>query len=275
MKKFASWSLLSVLLVAGVAHADSMKVAEAPVLVPMITGGKGTVLKNNVNVRARADKSAEVIAQLKKGDIVDVKERKGEWVRITAPATAKCYVSTKLVSDGSAATDAVNIRCGPGTNYKDIGKLAKGDKVEVVETKGEWTQIKPTPNCTGWVAAELIEIAEPTPAPAPMQTSEVILPPPAPAAQPVQMVDPGVETHLQYVVKDGYLAVVKEAHAPGPYALMTEDVMGRQYIIAYLESAQTNLTRYDGKHVRITGNQRWKRGDRYPVIAIERCDMVW
>jgi hypothetical protein len=23
------------------------------------------------------------------------------------------------------------------------------------------------------------------------------------------------------------------------------------------------------------GNQRWKRGDRYPVIAIERCDMVW
>ena len=79
---------------------------------------------------------------------------------------------------------------------------------------------------------------------------------------------------LQYVVKDGVFAIVKEAHAPAAYVLLTEDVGGRQYIIAYLESSQSNLSRFDGKHVRVLGNQRWKRGDRYPVIAIERCDIV-
>jgi len=279
MKKFASWSLLSAALVlsTGNTRADSMKVAEAPLLALAITGGTGTVLKNNVNVRSRGNKDAEVIAQLKKGDTVDIKERKGEWLRIAAPAHTKCYISSKFIKDGIATGDAINIRCGPGTNYKDIGKFAKGDKLEALEAKGEWTLIKPTANCTGWVAAELIEIATPTPAPAPIQTSEAPLPPPTPilTAQPIQMVDQGADMQVQYVVKDGILAVVKEANAPGPYALLTDDVMGRQYIMAYLESSQTNLSRYDGKHVRIMGNQRWKRGERYPIIAIERCDMVW
>jgi SH3-like domain-containing protein len=257
-----------------------MKVAEAPVIVPAITGGKGTVLKHNVNVRSRPDKSAEVMAQLKKGDTVDVKERKGEWLRIAAPASAKCYVASKLVQSGSAAGEVINIRCGPGTNFRDIGKLAKGDKLEVVETKGEWTQIKPTAGCAGWVAAELVEVAEPTPPPAPIQTSEApLLPPPSPMpaaiAQPVQIVNPVAEVQIQYIVKDGILAVVKDASAPGPYVLMTPDVMGRQYIVAYLESSQSNLSRFDGKHVRVMGNQRWKHGDRYPVIVIERCDRVW
>ncbi|MCG3147693.1 MAG: hypothetical protein PCFJNLEI_01134 [Verrucomicrobiae bacterium] len=273
MKKFASWLVLSSVLAAGVAHADSMKVAEAPVAAPVITGGKGTVLKNNVNVRARADKNAEVIAQLQKGDTVDVRERKGEWLRITAPPQTKCYVASKFVQNGAVTGDAINVRCGPGTNFRDIGKLAKGEQVAVVETKGEWTQIKPTASCTGWVAAELIEIAEPTPTPAPIQVSEAPLP--TPVAPPVQVVDESADVHTQYVVKDGILSVVKDANAPGPYALLTPDLMGRQYIMAYLESGQSNLSRYDGKHVRITGNQRWKRGDRYPVIVLERCDMVW
>jgi hypothetical protein len=56
---------------------------------------------------------------------------------------------------------------------------------------------------------------------------------------------------------------------------MTENVGGRQYIMAYLDAPQMNLARYDGKHVRVLGNQRWKSDERYPVIAIERLDMVW
>ena len=88
------------------------------------------------------------------------------------------------------------------------------------------------------------------------------------------MADKSDDIIVQYVVKDGYLAVVKEANAPGQYALMTENIMGREYIIAYLESSQTNLSRFDGKHVRVMGNSRWKRNERYPVITIERCDLA-
>jgi hypothetical protein len=44
--------------------------------------------------------------------------------------------------------------------------------------------------------------------------------------------------------------------------------------MAYLETSETNLKKFEGKHVRVTGNQRWRKGDRYPVIAIERIDRV-
>ena len=56
---------------------------------------------------------------------------------------------------------------------------------------------------------------------------------------------------------------------------MTENIMRREYIIAYLDAPANSLNQYVGKHVRVLGNQRWKRSERYPVIAVERCEMVW
>ena len=288
MKKFTVLSLISAGLIAGNVRADSMKVAEkTPVATAsgaVLTSGTGRVLKDNVNVRTRPDKNAEILVQLKKGDTVEVKERKGEWLGIVAPAHAKCFVSAKLLKAGVAISEAVNVRGGPSLNFKEIGKLSKGEKVEVVETKGEWAQIKPTSHCTGWVAADLIEIQLPTPVPAPIQTIDTTpLPPPvivpapvpAPAPAPVKVADYSDEVHIQFVVLDGYLATAKESNAPAAYTLMTENIMGREYINAYLDAPPASLSRFEGKHVRVIGNQRWKRSDRYPVVALERCEIVW
>jgi len=276
MKKFSSLYILSAaLLVANAALADSL-VSQSPAPTPLPAGSHGTVLKDKVNVRARANKTAEIVAQLSKGDSVEVVEHKAEWLRITLPANAKCYVSAKFVKDGAATSDAINIRCGPGTNYKDVGKLAKGEKVEVVEARGEWTQIKPTAHCTGWVAVELVEIAAPAPPPpAPITTSEVTTPPVTLPPEPMKPAESD-EVHVRYVVKDGFLHAVKDAaNAPASYELMTEDVGMRQYRIAYLETTEKNLTRYEGKHVKVFGNERWRRTERDPVIAVERIDMIW
>jgi SH3-like domain-containing protein len=271
MKKFILSCAIS-FGIAGLAVADVGLVAQAPV----ITSGHATVTKDKVNVRSRADKNSEVVAQLSKGEGVEVLDRKGEWLKIALPASAKCYVAAKFIQDGAATADAVNVRCGPGTNYKDVGKLNKGEKVQVIEAKGEWTQIRPTAHCSGWVATEFVEFAVPTPTPAPIQTTEVVTPPvslPAAVTAPLKPAEPEIETH--YVVKDGYVHSVKDTTAPAPYALRTETIAGRDYIVAYLEAPQTNLGRYEGKHVRVLGNQRWSRAERYPVIAVERIDMVW
>ena len=281
MKKFVVLSLISTGLIAGHVRADSMTVVEAPATASVINTGAGKVLKDNVNVRARADKTAEILVQLKKGDTVEVKERKGDWLCIVAPAQTKCFVSAKFLKAGVATHDVVNVRGGPSMNFKDIGKLSKGEKVEVVETKGEWTQIKPTGNCVGWVAANLVEILPPpAPMPAPIQTIEnppapmpAILPVLAPA--PVKIADASDDVHVQFVLKDGYLVAVTDSNAPAAYALMTENIMGREYIIDYLDAPAASLSRYEGKHVRVLGNQRWKRSERVPVIAVERCEIVW
>lgn len=276
----------------------SVTVAAALLLAGTIWAEQATVQRERSNVRARPIITSEVVAQLHKGDVVEVLEHKTapgkdkpmEWLRIPLPATAKCFVAAKLVSDGVASVDALNVRCGPGTQYRDIGKLAKGERVEVLKTVGEWLEIKPTPNCTGWIAAELVEIQATAPAtapalpplPPPAIQAEVTTPPvavspqPIPAAPAIQVVDTDPDVRVAYVVKDGVLKAAKDpANTPGSHQLMTPEKNGLQHVICYVNAPQLNLGRYEGKLVRVSGNQRWHKGDRYPLIVAERVDMVW
>src|SRR5271155_504650 len=116
---------------------------------PAVETGRGTVKGQHSNVRSRPSLNSEVISQLHKGESVDVLERKTvtereksmDWLRIALPSTAKCFVSAKHLTDGSVNVENLNVHCGPGSNYREIGKLSKGTKVEVVVKKGEWVQI--------------------------------------------------------------------------------------------------------------------------------------
>jgi uncharacterized protein YgiM (DUF1202 family) len=276
-------SLLAVLALSVSAHAEQ----------------QGTVLKDRVNVRGKPGTSAEVLTQVNKGDKLTVLDRKTvaeggksvEWVRVTLPATAKCYVISKYLGDGVATGDNVNIRSGAGTNFQEVGKLAKGEKVEVIKQEGEWTQIKPTGKCSGWIAGDLLQVEDVIP-PA-VDTAPVIVPSSNAGTQPVPValdpapVAPAVKVSVReldadptvivrYVVKDGYVGAVSGSDsAPASFELLTPEANRLQHRICYLESPQKNLTRYVGKRVRIAGNETWRKGERYPVVAIERIDIVW
>jgi hypothetical protein len=91
---------------------------------------------------------------------------------------------------------------------------------------------------------------------------------------------PEPETLSYYVVKDGIFRTVDASELSGdkqlaPYELMTIMFERRHYRIAFLEVAEKDLDKYQGKHVRILGNLRWKRGDRDPVIVVDRIEPVW
>ena len=297
---FRGWyhGALCVCLAAGlplVAQADSLKEA-APVAAPrvlkvsskgqaeqpapsLVAVNHGVVKGVRSNVRARPSLTAEPVIQLSKGDSVTIVERKAvggngkgtEWLRIQLPAQAKCFVSAQLVNNGVIKADSAYVRCGPSTNHRDVGKLAKGDSVEVVKTEGAWLQIKPTPQCTGWIAAELVEIA---PAPATPTPPVTILPPTAAGAS-MKVVDTDPDVIVQYVLKDGILLAATEAGALAPYQLMTPELNRLQQRICYLENDHVDLKRFEGKHIRVSGNERWRKGDRDPVLVIDRIGMVW
>jgi len=290
MKKFSSCRMglilvsIAALLASTTVRADSgaAKMVANP---PAAAGGATRVAKgNNVNVRSRPDTKSEVVVQLKKGDTVEVREGKvvdgKEWLRIGLPAGAKTYVHSVLLKDGAASSDAINVRCGPGTNFKDIGKLDKGQKVDVVKVEGEWTRIKPTAQCSGWVSAEFFEAAAVALPPAPpVIVSDLPPAPPVAIAPPEKIietrtVEKEVEVMVQYVVKDGIFSKVTEDGAPAVYELLTENVGQRQYRVAFLE-LKGDPEKFEGKHVRVLGNERWKKGERFPVIVVERIEMVW
>jgi hypothetical protein len=95
-------------------------------------------------------------------------------------------------------------------------------------------------------------------------------PPPA-----ISVVNTDPDVLVTYAVKDGYLRSVNEPNAPASFELRTAEVDRISHRMAYLETSEMNLKKFEGKHVRVVGNQRWHKGDRYPVIAIERIDVVW
>jgi uncharacterized protein YgiM (DUF1202 family) len=258
--------------------------------------GPGVVLRDRVNVRARPDRTAEVITQLAKGDVVTVLERKilatqdkgTDWLRVELSPTAKCFVSSKLLVNGAATSDNVHVRCGAGTNFQGIGKLMKGEKVEVVKTMGDWTQIKPTVNCSGWISAELVEVkaaaapaivappvieVAPAPAVAPAVAPSAT---PTPATPPIHVTDRDPDMIERYTVTVGVLQTAPtEPKSPAQYQLMTQEIGRRQYRMDYIEAPGVNVTEFLGKLVRVHGNERWRKGDRYPVLTAERIEMVW
>lgn len=59
---------------------------------------------------------------------------------------------TKTIEVRICSKDNVNIRIGPGTNYKkdESGPLIKGEKLYVLEEKNGWIRFRVTPQDVGW-----------------------------------------------------------------------------------------------------------------------------
>ncbi len=254
---------------------------------------QGTVLKDRVNIRTRPDKNSEVATQARKDDVVEVVEHKGEWLRIVLPVSAKCFVAAKFVTDGAANADAINVRSGRGTQYHEVGKLSKGERVEMIATNNEWMQIKPTPNCSGWIAAEYVQVeAAPTPAGAPPappapavsnpSPATEIVPPPvatpraAPASPAVREINTDPDVITRDVVLEGIIQPVgKDESAVVSHELVTPAVDHLQHRICLVDLANLKINHLLGKPVRVYGREQWRKGERDPVLTASRVDRVW
>lgn len=63
------------------------------------------------------------------------------------------------------AWDSVNLREGPGTNYKVVGNVKKGTSLSVLEDKGSWLRIRLQNGSEAWVSkAATSEALKPSPA---------------------------------------------------------------------------------------------------------------
>jgi len=67
--------------------------------------------------------------------------------------------------------DSVNLRKGPGTNYKIVGNVKKGTSLKILEVNGGWLHVQLEDGSTGWVSkiatSEAPKAASPPPPPPP------------------------------------------------------------------------------------------------------------
>ena len=284
-----------------------------------LSPGAAQVAVNDLNVRGQAGLKGEVVAHLKKGDVVAVmsqlnldKHATGEpaqWAKIALPTSNHVWVNTKYIDAANKTVSAkkLNLRAGPGENFSVLGVVEQGTAVNVINTKGAWSEIEPPSTAyafvaamylkqeaSGNMAANLPASSETTPAPAATPTSVpeaapvVTTPPataettaptatnpsPAPATTPpVVETAPVVDTNPpppRIVTHEGVVGPVGSIIAPTPYVLY--DLATRQNInFLYTTSTNLDIGRYNGMLIDVTGQEsiaeRWKDT---PLLTIQR-----
>ena len=91
--------------------------------------------------------SYSIIKVLNKGEKVEVISESNGWSRVRYDSRLG-YVANQYIDKNTSytikevSTDGLNIRTGPSTSYKSIGKLSKGTKVKVISESSGWSKIK-------------------------------------------------------------------------------------------------------------------------------------
>ena len=140
--------------------------------------GTATCGGNSVNVRKGPGKSYGSYGYLNKGQRFEVDGKKsGSWVHVKVGGYGIGYIHEDYVvydkaqsstSDGWKAIgtatctgNSVNVRSGPGTNYKSLGKLNKGNRFEIDGTeKNGFHHIKVNLNgkqTIAWISSQYVK----------------------------------------------------------------------------------------------------------------------
>lgn len=117
-----------------------------------------SVVKDGVNLRSGPNTGTEILYELPNNYPLEVLAREGQWLKVSDYEGDKGYIFESLVSKTAyvivKAKDC-NVRSGPSTKDRIVGKAVKDVIFKKIEQKGDWIQVG-HPNLTGWVHKDLV-----------------------------------------------------------------------------------------------------------------------
>ncbi|MFD1251243.1 MULTISPECIES: SH3 domain-containing protein [Devosia] len=82
---------------------------------------------------------------------------------LAAAVAAATLASTAVAfAQPGIATNAVNVRSGPGTNYAKLGALSAGEIVDVQQCQGSWCYVDRSAGKDGWVSKNYLQPYQPS-----------------------------------------------------------------------------------------------------------------
>jgi len=121
---------------------------------------KCKVTANTLNVRTKPDKNATIVTKVSKGEILEVSAVLEGWYAIVYQSET-AYISSdfaELIEStnyGKVIANSLNVRNQPNSESTILGKLAKGETIEIVKKYAEWFQIN-FQGKTGFVARKFV-----------------------------------------------------------------------------------------------------------------------
>ncbi|NWQ40147.1 SH3 domain-containing protein [Bacillus sp. EB106-08-02-XG196] len=136
--------------------------------------GTVTIAESTVNVRNGPGLSYQLVKQVAKGEKFTIIKEKDGWIQIQLSTVKTGWVANWVVTKSSdrtstsrssnskkgsaeANTNQLRVRSGPGTSFRIIGYLNKGQAVSVLDENENWLKISASFG-EGWVAREYMDL---------------------------------------------------------------------------------------------------------------------
>jgi N-acetylmuramoyl-L-alanine amidase len=143
------------------------------------TSKTGVVLVSSLNIRDKASLSGQVVGSIKRGNTITILSESNGWYEILLSTGTKGWVANYYISLHSAPSsqqsvskpnqssskkvqileNGTNLRSGPSTSNRVVARANAGDTFDLIETKGDWYQIKLSNNKVAYIAGWLASVS--------------------------------------------------------------------------------------------------------------------
>lgn len=121
--------------------------------------GMVSVDRPEINMRTGPGTGHDSIWLLGRGYPLQVLARKGQWLQVKDFENDRGWVYRPLTDSTPhfvVKTKVANIRRGPSTRTRIVGKAQYGDVLRTLAHKGDWAKIRDADGLVGWVARKLL-----------------------------------------------------------------------------------------------------------------------
>ena len=132
-----------------------LALAQTPALAREMVSIKGNI----VNMRSGPGPGSHILWELERGYPLQVLQRKGDWLQVRDFENDKGWVARSLTGTTRyhiVKARVANIRSGPSTGYKVVGKSERYDLMRTRGAKSGWVHVQSSNGVTGWISKNLL-----------------------------------------------------------------------------------------------------------------------
>ena len=118
-----------------------------------------SVKGSTLNMREGPGTHTAVLWELKRGYPLQITERKGSWVRVRDFEGDTGWVARSLTGSTPhhvVKSQVANLRSGPGTQHRIVGRLEYGELLRTREKRAGWVRVERSEGVSGWIAKRLL-----------------------------------------------------------------------------------------------------------------------
>lgn len=121
--------------------------------------GMVSVKGSTLNMREGPGTHTAVLWELKRGYPLQITQRKGSWVRVRDFEGDTGWVARSLTGNTPhhvVKARVANLRSGPGTQHRILGKVEYGELLRTREKRADWVRVERSEGVSGWIAKRLL-----------------------------------------------------------------------------------------------------------------------